>query len=38
MYCILIKLVEDVDAVYITYSQEGQDSERFKENTLISTV
>lgn len=38
MYCILIKLVEDVDAVYITCSQKGQDSKRFKENIQIGTV
>lgn len=38
MYCMIIKLVEDVDAVYITYSQKEQDSKTFKEDIQIVTV
>lgn len=38
MYCMIIKLVEDVDAVYITYSQKEQDSKTFKEDIQIVTM
>lgn len=38
MYCILIKSVEDVDAVYITRSWKGLDPKRFKETIQTGSV